>query len=391
MELIYKNKKPVNDILKKTAQAVLFPDVDINIKSKNLLIKGDNQQVMQALIKKHNLKGSVDLVYIDPPFSTDTVFRHSKERTSTISPSRGDIIAYSDKMKEEEYLEFIRERLVFIKELMSDHASIYFHIDYKIGHYIKIIMDEVFGKKNFRNDITRIKCNPKNFARKGYSNIKDMVLFFTKNDHFIWNEPRQPMTQEELERLFSKVDKNGRKYTTTPLHAPGETQNGRTGQSWKGMMPPRGRHWRYDPSVLDKLEREGLIEWSGTGNPRKMLFADDAIERGKRLQDIWDFKDRQYPLYPTEKNPDFLKTIVLASSNEGQVVFDCFCGSGTTLVAAQSLNRRWIGIDNSQVAIDTTTKRLKDQEKGLFEHVTKYLYLEQQEEKIDFQKAISGE
>jgi adenine-specific DNA-methyltransferase len=118
------------------------------------------------------------------------------------------MIAYIDKLKGAEFIEFIRKRVVFLRELLSDKGSFYFHIDYKIGHYVKILLDEIFGQENFKNDITRIKCNPKNFKRKGYGNLKDMILFYTKTSDFIWNEPMVPFTQQELERLYKKKDIN---------------------------------------------------------------------------------------------------------------------------------------------------------------------------------------
>ena len=147
---------------------------------------------------------------------------------------RNGTVAYTDTLKGFDFIVFIRERLVLLKMLLSDKGSIYLHIDYKIGHYVKVIMDEIFGVENFRNDITRIKCNPKNFARKGYGNIKDLILFYSKSDNLIWNEPRTPYTEEDKIKLFPKTDKDGRRYTTIPLHAPGETQNGKTSQAFKG-------------------------------------------------------------------------------------------------------------------------------------------------------------
>ena len=134
-------------------------------------------------------------------------------------------------------------------------------------------MDEIFGEDNFINDITRIKCNPKNFSRKAYGNIKDMILFYSKTEKYVWNEAKESMSDSDIQRLFSKTDANGRRYTTIPLHAPGETRNGVTGQPWKGLKPPKGRHWRTDPAELSKLDNQGLIEWSKTGNPRKIIFA----------------------------------------------------------------------------------------------------------------------
>ena len=321
----------------------------------NILIEGDNLKVMKMFCES-GFAGTIDLVYIDPPFATGNTFRRGK-RSATISSSQDDEIAYIDEKTGSEFIEFLRERLILLRELMSDSGSIYLHIDYKIGHYVKVMMDEVFGIKNFRNDITRIKCNPKNFQRSGYGNYKDMILFYTKSDNFLWNEPLVERSDEEIARLFTKVDSQGRRYTTNPLHAPGETRNGATGQAWKGMLPPAGRHWRYDPAVLDELESKGLIEWSKNGVPRKIIYAEDC--ETKRIQDIWEFKDPQHPLYPTQKNLEMLNLIIRTSSDVNSVVLDCFCGSATTLVAAETLGRRWIGIDQSPQAIEVAKKRLE--------------------------------
>ena len=233
-----------------------------------------------------------------------------------------------------------------------------------MGHYVKVLLDEVFGQKNFRNDITRVKSNPKNFPRKGYGNIKDLVLFYSKAREIIWNDPQVPLSEADKERLFRKADAAGRRYTTIPLHAPGETVNGNTGQEWQGLRPPRGRHWRSEPAVLEELDRQGLIEWSANGVPRRKIYADEKA--GKRMQDIWEFKDPPYPAYPTQKSLELLNFIIAASSNPGDLVLDCFCGSGTTLVAAQSQGRRWIGIDNSAAAIAAARERLAEMPADLF-------------------------
>lgn len=360
MFLTYENKKDEQDILKRTAKAELE-----KVSGKgagNKLIYGDNLPVLKALLDDY--AGKVDLIYIDPPFATNGHFKIGENRANTISSSNGDALAYSDTLIGAEFLEFLRERLIFLRELLSDRGSIYLHIDYKIGHYVKLVMDEVFGRDQFRNDITRIKCNPKNFHRKGYGNIKDLILFYSKSDNPTWNDPRAPFSEEDEDRLFKKVDQEGRRYTTIPLHAPGETANGNTGKAWKGVEPPKGRHWRSEPAVLEELDRQGLIEWSANGVPRKKIFLDE--KDGKKMQDIWEFKDPQYPQYPTEKNLDLLKFIVGASSNEGDLVLDCFCGSGTTLAAAQLLGRRWIGIDSSEQAIKVAKKRMSEIPSGLF-------------------------
>ena len=324
----------------------------------NKLIAGDNLAVLRALHDDHGLRGRVKLVYIDPPFATNTHFRIGVDRTSTVSSSKQDLIAYSDVLADAEFLNFLYERLVLIRDLMAEDGSIYLHIDTKIGHYVKIVMDDVFGRENFRNEITRIKCNPKNFDRRAFGNIKDMLLFYTKSDHAIWNDPRIPLDDRDLEQRFTKTNASGRRYATIPLHAPGETR-GKTGMAWRGMMPPPGRHWRSAPEVLEALDTQGLIEWSKNGVPRKRIYSDDSL--GKKMQDVWEFKDPQYPQYPTEKNLDMLKLVVETSSNPGDLVLDCFAGSGTTLVAAQALGRNWIGIDQSEHAIGVARERLSRQ------------------------------
>jgi adenine-specific DNA-methyltransferase len=362
MQLQYPNKKTEQEIFNS------IPDIELeqinSSDSPNMLIQADNLIALKQLITKHNLKGKIDLVYIDPPFATNNTFTITDGRASTISNSSNGTVAYTDTLKGFDFIEFIRERLVLLKMLLSDKGSIYLHIDYKIGHYVKVVMDEIFGIENFRNDLTRIKCNPKNFARKGYGNIKDMILFYSKSENLIWNEPKIPYTEEDKIKLFPKIEKDGRRYTTIPLHAPGETQNGKTSQAFKGILPPPGRHWRSDVTVLEQWEKEGLIEWSDNGNPRKKIYFDQ--QEGKRVQDIWEFKDPQYPVYPTEKNPDLLDLIVKTSSNENSIVLDCFAGSGTTLKAAQTNGRQWVGIDQSDEAIKAIIQKLDSVEGNLF-------------------------
>lgn len=338
----------------------------------NILIHGENLFGLQYLIDK-GYAGKIDLVYIDPPFATGGNFTITEDRASTISNSSKGVVAYSDTLQGKDFIEFLRKRISLIKELLSDRGSIYLHIDYKIGHYVKVMMDEVFGIDNFRNDITRIKCNPKNFSRIGYGNIKDMILFYSKTSTPIWNEPTIPYTQEDLVTLFAKVDANGRRYTTVPIHAPGETQNGSSSQPFKGMYPPAGRHWRTDVATLEQWDAEGLIEWSDNGNPRKKIYADER--KGKRVQDIWEYKDPMYPVYPTEKNSDLLDLIIRTSSEEDSIVLDCFAGSGTTLKAADKLGRHWVGIDKSEIAIKTIKDKLQLDRPNLFSAIHDYEYI----------------
>jgi len=365
-ELLYEGKGREEDILVNTPAIPLQEIKTFRKKTEligdhfaNMLIYGDNLPVLKKLMCDPDVKGKVRLIYIDPPFSTNQQFRYGDSRVSTISSSLKDKVAYEDLITGREYLEFLRKRLILARELLADDGSIYVHIDWRKGHYLKVLMDEIFGEEHFINDIARVKCNPKNFPRKAYGNIKDMILFYSKTDEYIWNESLEPYTEEEIGRLFPKIDEDGRRYTTNPLHAPGETKNGPTGQPWRGLLPPKGRHWRYPPDVLEELDRQGLIEWSSTGNPRKKIYADDYIKKMKKRQDIWwDFKDPAYPKYPTEKNLEMLTTIIKASSNYNDTVLDFFVGSGTTLLAAEQMGRKWIGIDNSIAAIEASLKRL---------------------------------
>lgn len=323
----------------------------------NILIKSDNLLGLQWLLDQ-GYEGIIDLVYIDPPFATGSLFSiDTNGRTATISKSHKAIMAYKDHLKGNAYIDFLKQRVFLLYKLLSNKGSIYLHIDYKIGHYVKVMMDEIFGIKNFRNDITRIKCNPKNFSRIGYGNIKDMILFYTKSNTPIWNEPKLPYSPEDLAKTYNKIDANGRRYTTVPIHAPGETKNGQTSRPFRGFYPPAGRHWRCSVEELERLDEAGLIEWSKTGNPRKINYA--TMMEGKKVQDIWDFKDPPYPSYPTQKNLDMLNMIIKTSSNTDSIVLDCFCGSGTTLQAASLLGRKWIGIDESDMAIKISKQNLQ--------------------------------
>ena len=357
-ELAYQDKTKKEDIISNTKSANLKLAKKYGAGRANKLILGDNLGVLKTLYNDSKIKGEVNLIYIDPPFGTGQDFiGYNKENR------------YSDRLVNAEFLEFLRQRLIFLRELLAENGSIYLHIDQKIGHYVKILMDEIFGEENFRNDITRIKCNPKNFERKAYGNIKDVIYFYSKsklngNNSMCWTDYRIPLTEEKIAKQFPKIDKFGKRYATTPLHAKGETRNGPTGQPWKGLKPPKGRHWRYNPEELTRLDKQGLIEWSSTGNPRKIIYAHE--NKGKKIQDIWDFKDPGFEksIYPTEKDEDMLKHIILASSKERDIILDCFTGSGTTLAAAERLNRKWIGIDSNKQAIEVTKKRLLDLNKN---------------------------
>ena len=314
---------------------------------------GDNLEGLGLLRERGT---SVDLVYIDPPFATNTEFRMDSERANTVSAS-GEL-AFSDTLSGADYLEQLGMRLQAIRSVMAEDGSIYVHIDVKMEHHVRLLMDAVFGARNFRNSITRVKCNPKNFSRYGYGNIKDTILFYTVSaDRIKWRPQEEPLTEAEVESRYPMVYGDGRRYTTTPLHAPGVTRKGATGGRWRDMPPPSGRHWRYPPDKLDELDEAGLIVWSATGNPRKKIFADEST--GKLPQDVWIYKDPQRPSYPTQKNAAMLERIILTSSEPGDTVLDCYAGSGATLLETARLGRRFVGMDDAPAAWAVTERRLR--------------------------------
>lgn len=342
---------------------------------RNRLYSGDNLGVLRSLLDDLTVRRKVRLVYIDPPFATGGVFE-----------SRNGEHAYEDLAFGSHYLEFLRQRLIILRELMDPKGSIYLHLDETMAFAVKTIMDEVFGPTNYRNWITRKKSNRKNFTRKQYGNISDFILFYAKTDDYIWNRPFESWTDEWAAREYQYIETGtGRRYKKVPVHAPG-VRNGETGKPWRGKLPPPGKHWQFPPKVLDELDAKGEIYWSPTGNPRRKIYFDQS--KGVPVQDIWlDCRDAHNQMievtgYPTEKPLDMLRRIISASSDPGDLVLDCFAGSGTTLVAAEELGRRWIGIDSSIESTATTIKRLangtepmgdfvrgkKEKEATLFDH-----------------------
>jgi adenine-specific DNA-methyltransferase len=349
ISLTYEGKRQPKDILTTPPcqMDVLWSGTPQN---DNRLIYGENLSALASLYQEDLIRGHVQLIYIDPPFATNSVFQ-----------SRSQDDAYVDLLVGPHYIEFLRERLIFLRELLADEGSIYVHLDENMAHYIKVIMDEIFGRKNFRSWITRKKCNPKNYTRKTYGNISDYILFYTKTDQYIWNRPIEKWTNEKSNKEYEYIEeKTGRRYKKVPIHAPG-VRNGETGKPWRGMLPPPGKHWQYTPQTLDEMDARGEIFWSSHGNPRRKVYLDESL--GIPVQDIWlDFKDAHNQNiaitgYPTEKNAAILERIIQASSLEGGLVLDCFSGSGTTLAVASQLKRKWIGIDNSDEAILTTLRR----------------------------------
>jgi len=323
--------------------------VDVNGSGDNQLFCGDNKDALLYLLS-NGYRNKVKLIYIDPPFATASNF-----------VNRNQEHAYSDALCGGEYVEFLRERLIIMRELLASDGSIYLHLDGKMAFTMKLIMDEVFGEENCRAFITRKKCSTKNYTKNTYGNISDYIMFYSKTGKYIWNRPYSPWELDKMIEQYPYVDeKTGRRYKKVPVHAPG-IRNGETGKAWRGKLPPQGKHWQYTPEKLDELDAAGEIYWSPTGNPRRMVFCEP--DKGIPVQDIWlDYRDsvnqaQKTTGYPTEKNYEMLKLIVNASSNPGDLVMDCFAGSGTTLGAAFELGRQWIGVDCGKESFKAVIKR----------------------------------
>lgn len=350
VELVYDGKESADEILDTPTQP-LRKVLTVNGGENNKFYFGDNFNILLFLLQS-GYKNKIELIYIDPPFATTANFINRKQEH-----------AYSDALCGGEYVEFLRKRLLVMRELLSDNGSIYLHLDSNMAFVMKVIMDEIFGENNCRAFITRKKCSTKNYTRNTFGNISDYIMFYSKTDKYTWNRPFDSWEMDRMIEQYPYIDEHGRRYKKVPIHAPG-VRNGETGKEWRGKMPPTGKHWQYTPAKLDELDAAGEIYWSSTGNPRRMVFCNP--DKGIPIQDIWlNYRDsinqqQKTTGYPTEKNFDMLKMIVGASSSPGGIVMDCFAGSGTTLGAAHELNRSWIGADNSPESLKAILKRFTD-------------------------------
>lgn len=328
------------------------------------LYHADNLDVLNFLVKDDDVCGKVNLIYIDPPYNTGGAFETKDFKH-----------AYNDNFTTEGYLDFMKPRLTLMHRLLSPSGSIYVHLDCNMLFHVKILMDSIFGERNFRGMITRKKCKSKNFTRTTYGNISDYILFYTKSESPVWNRPYEDWDEKKALKEYPFVEEGtGRRHKRVPCHAPG-TRNGATGEPWRGMMPPEGKHWQYTPEKLEEMDARGEIYWSSNGNPRRKVHLDQS--KGKPVQDIWlDFLDVNNQNtcltgYPTEKNLDMLKRIIEASSNPGDLVLDCFAGSGTTLIAADELGRQWIGADIGDESIKVIRDRFANGTKPIGDYVPK--------------------
>ncbi len=319
------------------------------------------------------LEGKVDLIYIDPPFAVQSDFKINVEIENGLSdeklPTLIEEIAYKDTWKDglDSYLSMMRDRLELLKRLLAPTGSIYVHCDWHAGHYIKVLMDEVFGYENFQNEIIWKRSNPHNDTQR-YGSIHDTLLFYSVADKHIFNVQFEPVSEEYITSRFTGKEVDGRKYTLMPLMASGPGPARQFGD--RLLSPPAGTHWRWTQDRINAAMKSGLIVFTSGGTPRYKFYSDES--KGRPAQTIWtdvvpiNSQSADRYNYPTQKPIALLQRIVAASSNPGDLVLDCFSGSGTTAVAAETMKdaegkpapRRWIAIDNGKFAIHLTRKRL---------------------------------
>jgi len=333
---------------------------------RNKLIWGDNLLVMGSLLEK--FAGKIDLIYIDPPFATGSDFSFETqigEQDVQVTKDQSIIEekAYRDTWGRglDSWVQMMHERLMLMRDLMSDTGSIYVHCDWRVVSALRILLDEVFG--NFENQISWKRSAIAAGVKTQWRNSQDFLLFYSRTGAHTFN-PQYGEYSESSKRHYNKKDARGT-YRTVPLMASGRT-GGQSGQPWRGVdVASRGKngmHWLKSPAILEELDSQNLIYWNSEGVPELKYYLDEA--KGVYISDFWDDIDvinsmaDEYQNYMTQKPEMLLERILKASSNKGDLVADFFCGSGTTLAVAEKLGRRWIGCDLGRWGVHVTRKRL---------------------------------
>ncbi|MGB8293855.1 MAG: site-specific DNA-methyltransferase, partial [Polyangia bacterium] len=316
-------------------------------------------------------RGKVDLVYIDPPFMVNNDFRADntididlggdEEVQVKKEPSLVEVLAYKDTWRQglDSFLTMLRRRLELLKELLAPTGSIYVHLDWHAVHYVKVLMDEVFGYENFQNEIVWKRTSSRGDT-KGFNHIHDVLLAFGASEAAYWQPVNGPFSSDYIRSHYGLIDeKSGRRYTLVSMRSPNPRPN--MMYEWKGYKP-HANGWAYQRETMERLDSQGLIYYPPSGGQLRLKrFLDDD---GMPLTTIW----RDLPAinsqaaerlgYPTQKPVTLLERIISASCPPSGLVLDCFLGSGTTAEAAERLGRRWIGIDNGKYAIHLARKRL---------------------------------
>jgi adenine-specific DNA-methyltransferase len=323
------------------------------------------------------MRGKVDLIYIDPPY--DSKADYSTEITLSSGaiqkkPTAIEQYAYSDTWRDgtKSYLEAIVPRLYLMREMLSDVGSIWVHLDWHVGHYVKIVLDEIFGKELFRNEIIWKSAS-------GHSDAELMgithntIFLYSKTTNVIWNQNYEPYSQEYLTSHFQKQEPDGRRFEDTDLTAAG-LQGGGYEYEWNGHT----KIWRCPVSTMEKLHADNKIYYTRNGLARSKRYLDEMP--GSPLSDLWvdipriNSQAAERQNYDTQKPEKLLERIIKASSNEGAIVADFYIGSGTTAAVAERLGRRWIATDLGKPACMITRKRMIDQNGNpfLYQHVGDY-------------------
>lgn len=329
---------------------------------RNKLIWGDNKVVMSSLLPQ--FAGKINLIYIDPPFATgqDFSFRvRVGDEEFVKEPSIIEEKAYRDTWGRglDSYLQMMYERLVLMRELLADNGSLCLHLDDTVGHYVKLLLDEIFGNGCFQSQIIWQRVTGHS-DRQGYAINHDMILHYSKGERITWNPQYQVYDPAYLKTHYRGVDPDGRRYELDQISAAGAGPP----RYFFGKLvaPPAGTHWRWSQEKIDELCAQGRIVLTKGGTPRYKRYLDEMP--GKLVQSIWidippvNSQAKEDTGFDTQKPEALLERIIKASSNEGDLVADFFSGSGTTLAVAEKLGRRWIGCDLSKWAIQVTRKRL---------------------------------
>ncbi|MBU4274972.1 site-specific DNA-methyltransferase [Patescibacteria group bacterium] len=344
----------------------------------NKLIWGDNKLILSSLKngplrKEIEAQGGLKLVYIDPPFDVGADFSMDieiGEESFTKKPSVIEEIAYRDTWGKgaDSFIAMIYERLKLTYGLLAEDGSIYVHCDERVSSYTKLVLDEIFGSKNFQNEIIYRNTDPKNNTTKKYSRIHQTIFFYTKSNNYFLNnkgissdsainEYSYLMCTDGTVRSASEFNgNNGRLFklenTTAPKYTPSRKFE------WYGYTPKNG--WRYNKEKMDDLFKEGkiLLKNNKASSRCHVKFLDTVS--GSVKSSLWTQEGnvKGGTIYPTQKPEELLEQIISASSNEGDIVADFFCGSGTTLAVAEKLGRKWIGSDLGKFGIHTSRKRL---------------------------------
>lgn len=299
----------------------------------------------------------IDLVYIDPPFN-------SNRNYEVFWPDNSTTRAFEDRhASTQAYIDFMRPRCVELHRVLKETGSFYFHCDWHASHYVKVMLDHVFGENQFKNEIIWQRTNSHNDAGQ-YGRIHDTIFFYVKSDQYTWHQIMADYSAAQLKRY--KPDETGRLCTGQDLTAARpDSDSGKF--EWRGTMPSDGRGWGYTFEQLERWWASGLILKRKDGSPRM-----DGLKKyldempGKPLQSVWTDIPRipntssERLGYPTQKPIALLDRIIRSSSNENDIVLDAFCGCGTALEAAEHLGRQWIGVDISPTACQVMAKRLRD-------------------------------